>query len=198
MKEFDIEITETLKRKVTVEANTQEEAEELVYDDWSKGIHVLDESDFVGEKLETVAEREIVLKVLLVEPMKTPKEVEIPDSLKELQNAVGGYIEVLNAFDDPVVIVCNEEGKINGLELNRGIYDDQGELAEVIAGTFLILGNGEDGFTSLSTEMKEKYTKEFEKPERFYKLAGKIIAQKVEPQKEKNKLEKNKLMKEER
>ena len=188
MKEFDIEITETLKRTVTVQAENADEAMDLVHDQHSQGIHVLDAEDFADMTIETKAEREVelnMLDVLLVEPMKPPKEVQIADTLEAMQEAVGGLIEPFNFTDDPVVIVCNEEGKLTGLPLNRAIVDAQGEMIEIMAGSFLIVGDGEENFESLSPEMKEKYAKEFETPEKFYKLAGKIIAQKVEPQKDK-------------
>lgn len=189
MKEFDVTITETLKRTVTVQAENADEAMDLVHDQHSQGVHVLDAGDFVDMTIKTKAERELTLNlldVLLVEPMKPPKEVQIADTLEALQSAVGGLIEPFNFTDDPVIIVCNEEGKLNGLPLNRAIYDEQGEMVEIMAGSFLIMGDGEENFESLSADMKEKYAKEFESPEKFYRLAGKIIAQKLELPKEKD------------
>lgn len=190
MKEFDVTITETLKRTVTVQAENADEAMDLVHDQHSQGIHVLDAEDFVDMTIETKTERELLLDVLLVEPMKPPKEVQIADTLEAMQGAVGGLIEPFNFTDDPVVIVCNEEGKLTGLPLNRAIYDEQGEMIEIMAGSFLIMGDGEENFESLSADMKEKYAKEFETPEKFFKLAGKIIAQKVEPPKDKDSVKK--------
>ena len=46
MKKFEVTITETLKKKVEVEAETQEEAEQIVTDDWYKGEHILDADNF--------------------------------------------------------------------------------------------------------------------------------------------------------
>lgn len=187
MKEFDVEITEILKRTVTVKAENADEAMDLVHDQHSQGIHVLDAEDFADMTIETKAERELgLLDVLLVEPMKPPKEVQIADTLEALQGAVGGLIEVFNIYDDPVVIICNEEGKINGSQLNRAIYDEDGEMVEIMAGSFLVVGDSEGDFTSLSTNMRDKYSKEFEKPEQFFKLAGKIIAQKIDLPKDKD------------
>ncbi len=185
MKEFDIEITEFLKRTVTVQAENADEAMDLVHNQHSQGIHVLDAEDFADMTIETKAERELsLLDVLLVEPMKAPVNIQIADNLKALQDAVGGLIQPFNFTNDPVVIVCNEEGKVDGLPLNRAVYDEQGEMIEIMAGSFLIMGDGEEKFESLSADMKEKYANEFEYPEKFYKLAGKIIAQKIEPPKE--------------
>lgn len=108
-------------------------------------------------------------KVLLVEPQKHPRVVEIDTSLEALQKLVGGYIEPIYPFDDEVALICNEEGKINGLPLNRGLYDEDGEIYEIIAGNFFIIGAPEDAedFTSLSQEQIEKFTKLFDTIEIF-------------------------------
>ena len=62
------------------------------------------------------------IKVLLVEPEKYPKEIVIDDTLEAMQEVVGGDIEEYMPFDDDVAIICNEEGKMRGLPLNRAVY----------------------------------------------------------------------------
>ena len=62
------------------------------------------------------------IKVLLVEPEKYPKEIVIDDSLEAMQEVVGGDIEEYMPFEDEVAIICNEEGKVNGLTPNRAVY----------------------------------------------------------------------------
>ena len=47
MKKFDVEITETLQRTVTVEAASQEEAERMVDRGWRDGDYVLTDEDYV-------------------------------------------------------------------------------------------------------------------------------------------------------
>lgn len=64
------------------------------------------------------------IKVLLVEPNKYPKMVEIDDTLEAMQELVEGDIEEYMPYEDDVAIVCNEEGKMNGLALNRAIYTE--------------------------------------------------------------------------
>ena len=122
--------------------------------------------------------------------MKPPTEITIPDTLQALQEAVGGRIETVNPFDDAVVIIGSQGAKINDLQLNRGLYDQNGELEDIIAGTFIVAGVGEEDFISLSPEQMVKYKDHFEKPEKFYSLAGTIIAQKVEPLKDKDLMKK--------
>ena len=72
MKKFEVEITETLQRTVTVEAASQEEAERMVDRGWSNGDYVLTDEDYVGVDFKTVGEQELsekkMLDVLLVKP----------------------------------------------------------------------------------------------------------------------------------
>ena len=88
------------------------------------------------------------IKCLLVEPYELPKEIIIDNTLEAKQKIVGGDIEcVYLQNNDDIVLICNEEGKINGMKLNREIGYD------IIAGPFLIVGddyeNGE--FKSLTS-----------------------------------------------
>ena len=66
------------------------------------------------------------IRVVYVEPGMYARDIEIGTDLKDLQNAVMGQIEVFYPFDEPVCIVCNEEGKINGMPLNRTVFGDDG------------------------------------------------------------------------
>lgn len=124
------------------------------------------------------------IQILLIEPGKYPKTMEINDSLESMQSLVGGYIEEYCPFDDDVAIVCNDEGKINGLPLNRAIYDSQtNELLDIIAGNFFLVGTptDSDSFQSLTQEQQMKYSKMFKYPERFTETYGKISAEKYKP-----------------
>lgn len=100
------------------------------------------------------------LKCLLVEPYELPKEIEIYNTLEAKQKLVGGYIEqVFLPKDDSVVIICNEEGKINGMKPNRDIGHD------IIFGPFLIVGTDyENGvYKSLTSEQILNYKIIFDK-----------------------------------
>lgn len=113
---------------------------------------------------------------LLVKPGEKPEKVTIGTELEDLQAAVGGYIEVLYPFADPVGIICNEEGKLEGLPLNRALRDENGEIYDVVAGDMLVIGLTDDSFESLSPEMMDKYEKELHQPECFVKMGKGIIA----------------------
>ena len=116
------------------------------------------------------------MTVLLVEPEKYPRPVEIGTELEDLQNAVGGFIEVIYPFDDPVGLVMNEEGKIEGLPLNRALRDDEGQIYDVVAGSFLVVGLTEDSFGSLTPDQMQKFEQQFHQPEVFVRMGKGIMA----------------------
>ena len=116
------------------------------------------------------------MKVLMVEPGKIPHEADIEPGLRSLQAEVDGYIQAVYPYEDPVALICNEDGKFMGLPLNRALRDDTGEIYDIIAGNFLITGLGEESFSDLSPELMEKYKEQFLAPESFVQLGGKILA----------------------
>ena len=115
------------------------------------------------------------MKVLKVEPYQLPEIKEIDPGLSSLQHEVEGWIEATYPFEDPVAIICNEEGKLNGMEYNRAIRDENGEVREIIAGPFLIVGLGEEDFTSLPEDMVQKYKRMFAQPEVFLQTQSSLL-----------------------
>ena len=120
------------------------------------------------------------LTVLVVEPMKEPYVKEIDPGLHALQAEVGGDIAASYPFDDPVGLVLNDEGKLIGLDLNRGLRDEHGEIYDIVAGTFLVVGLGPESFASLPPDMIQKYTEQFKRPELFASINGQIVSVPVE------------------
>ena len=116
------------------------------------------------------------MTVLVVEPRKEPYVKEIDPGLHSLQAEVGGDIGATYPFSDPVALVCNDEGKLLGMPLNRALYDDGGRMYDIVAGNFLIVGLGEEDFTDLSPELMKKFSEQFKHPEKFARIAGEIIA----------------------
>ncbi|MBR3137378.1 MAG: DUF3846 domain-containing protein [Clostridia bacterium] len=115
------------------------------------------------------------MKVLKVKPYQLPEIKEIDPGLSSLQHEVEGWIEATYPFEDPVAIICNEEGKLNGMEYNRAIRDENGEVREIIAGPFLIVGLGEEDFTSLTEDMVQKYKRMFGQPEVFLQTQSSLL-----------------------
>lgn len=57
------------------------------------------------------------MRALLKKPGATPEIIEIENSLKAFQAAVGGFIETVTIAED-AAIVCNEEGRLFRLPYN--------------------------------------------------------------------------------
>ena len=121
-------------------------------------------------------EKADTMTVLLVEPNKYPEVKEIGTDLESLQQAVGGNIEVTYPFEDNVGLVVNEEGKINGMPLNRAVRDEDGGVTDIVAGSFLVVGLIEDSFGSLTQEQIGKFEQEFHQPEAFVKMGKGVMA----------------------
>lgn len=122
------------------------------------------------------------IKVVLCEPGKRAQVVEIENTLEAMQNICGGPIEaVYPEFNSNVVIICNEEGKIRGLDLNRSLTDEDGTILDVIAGTFFVAGTDFDTceFGSLTDAEEKKYMDRFEWPEVFFSTSGRIWSREV-------------------
>lgn len=116
------------------------------------------------------------INVLLVQPMKKPQMIEIGDSLEDMQFVVGGNIEEYMPFEDDVAIVCNEEGKMRGLELNRAIFTEEHGIQDIIAGDFFVCYAPieSESYLSLPPELAKKYEEKLKHPEQFFKTSAGI------------------------
>lgn len=182
MKEYDVKITETLEKTVTVQAESRDAAEEQVKDAYYNSEHILDAENFTGVQFGTQAEREIqkeqapMMDVLLVRPNMYPQTVQVGCELEDLQKAVGGYIQAVYPFEEPVALVMDEEAKLTGKDLNRALRDEDGDMYDIIAGDFLVVGLGEEDFSSLSPELMKQFEEHFHQPEMFVRMGRSIMA----------------------
>ena len=110
------------------------------------------------------------MKVLIVEPRQRPRRADIPHTLRDMQQTVGGCIEIIHPFDDPVALVCDEEGKYKDYEPNRAIAGK-----EIIVGTFFLTGVGDEDLTDLSDELAMKYEALFRSPQVFIRSPRGIL-----------------------
>ncbi|MBQ8238286.1 MAG: DUF3846 domain-containing protein [Oscillospiraceae bacterium] len=99
-------------------------------------------------------------RVVFVEPGKPACEKEIGTDLSDLQEAVGGLIERVPAHADRTVIVCNEEGKLLGLEGNRRL-----DTGAVIAGSFFIIGDDRGNYRSLTDAEVSRHLQKYAEPQ---------------------------------
>lgn len=99
--------------------------------------------------------RENMITVLKIEPGNPPELATIRNELECFQAEVGGYIECVS-FPNRGVLICNEEGKMDGLQPNRWLSMD------IICGTFLVCGRAQDGnFCLLTKSEVAEYSKLF-------------------------------------
>ena len=137
--------------------------------------------DDIPDEPESKNEKKTI-HVVLVEPGKLAREADIGTDLLDLQRAVGGgFIETFYPFEESCVLVCDDEGKLNGSLPNRAIYDEKGHVEDIIFGPFFICDCSTEEFGSLSEEQVERYKKKFEKPEHFYMMDGEIFASQYTP-----------------
>ena len=98
------------------------------------------------------------ITVLKVEPGKAPEQITIPNTLRAMQELVGGHIEIVDY--QGACLVCNEEGKLLDLEPNRRVGQD------VITGTFFLANSDLEGnLCSLSQEDLAHFQQQFAQPE---------------------------------
>ena len=107
------------------------------------------------------------ITVLMVEPGQHPRVTTLKNDLDSLQKAVSigadqqGLIEIIS-LENGDCILCNEEGKLIGLEGNRRFGDD------ILTGVFYVMSETPDGdLKSLSRDKIKLYTERFWEPEAF-------------------------------
>lgn len=113
------------------------------------------------------------ITVLAVEPGMKPYVQEIPNGLDSLQREVGGDIQAVYPYDDPIAIIAAESGKLMGMPFNRALRDEDGHIYDVLVGKFLIVGLGEDNFVSIPDELIPKYIREFQTLEQLVRIGEK-------------------------
>ena len=172
MKEYDVKITETLEKTVTVQAESHDAAEEQVRAAYYNSEYILDSENFTGVAFGTTEEREVQKEqadvLLIVNRGRLSRSSMQLARFQILQESYG--------VDEPVALVMHDEGKLVGKELNRALRDDDGDIYDIIAGDFLVVGLGEDDFCSLSPELMKQFEEHFHQPETFVRMGRSIMA----------------------
>lgn len=115
------------------------------------------------------------ITVLVIEPERKPYVKKIENTLESLQHEVGGFIQAVYPWDEIAALICDEESKLKSSPFNRALRDEQGTVYDYIAGTFLIVGLGEENFASLPPELITHFSEMFAKSEIMLNLGGQII-----------------------
>ena len=116
------------------------------------------------------------ISVLLVEPDRYPRMIEIDDTLEAMQAVVGGDIEEYMPFEDEVAIVCHEEGKLIGLPPNRAVYAEPetveltySELADRLRNAE---SEGKKHLTGYIVFSQESFNKPYDERSRTYAVSS--------------------------
>ena len=117
------------------------------------------------------------MQVIVVEPKKKPMVQDIGSDLESMQKIVGGSIEAVYPFDEPVALICNEEGKLLNLPLNQALRDGDGEVYDIISGTFFVCAAPPDSdhFAGLTDQQVKTYMERFDRPEMFLNVGGDLF-----------------------
>ena len=107
------------------------------------------------------------MKILVIRPDENPKVEEIDGTLESMQAIVGGYIQSFYPWRDDIAVICNEEGKLLNMPLNRFIIDEDGQIVDFVAGNFFLCyaPPEAENFQSLPENLIQKYTYLFSKKE---------------------------------
>lgn len=117
------------------------------------------------------------MQVVIVESEKKPFVQNIDDTLTSMQQIVGGTIQAVYPFEEPVALICNDEGKLLNLPLNRALRDSNGAIYDIVTGTFFLCAAPADSdrFESLTDEQAQIYLERFATPEQFIMVNGDIF-----------------------
>ena len=113
------------------------------------------------------------MTVIVIEPGMKPYVQDIQSGLESLQREVGGDIQAISPYTDAVSIICAESGKLMGMPFNRALRDEDGHIYDALVGKFLIVGLGEENFTSIPEKLIPKYSQVFETPEQLVRIGEK-------------------------
>lgn len=102
---------------------------EVINDDGKSKFYYCDrigfkEVDFDTDKVPV----EQKMQVVLLRPGRKAEITEIGKGLEALQQIVDGDIQAVYPYEEEVCIICNDEGKLIGLPLNRALYTEPEEI----------------------------------------------------------------------
>lgn len=116
------------------------------------------------------------MKILVVNPGELPIIKEIDSTLESMQDVVGGLIQALYPFDEPVALICNDEAQLLNLPMCHCLHET-GD-GDIIQGSFFVCGAPPEAerFASLTDEQIQRYEKRFHFPELFFPLGNGHLA----------------------
>ena len=93
------------------------------------------------------------MRAVYKQPGNVPEIIDLDNELVPIQGFIGGYIETV-PLDGDFLLICNEEGKLLGLEPN--IFLISGTNVDEIVGPILVVKNNGEEFGELTEEEADK------------------------------------------
>ena len=118
------------------------------------------------------------MRIVIVEQGRKPYEAELERDLETMQRCVSGAIEVVyEPGRRDAALICNDEGKLLGLPLNRALRDDEDNVYDIISGTFFVCAAPPDSdrFTGLTDQQVKTCMARFSMPEMFLNVGGDLF-----------------------
>lgn len=118
------------------------------------------------------------MKILVLTPGERPRERDIPEGLKAMQEVVEGSIQAIYPFEEHVALICHEEGKLLNLPPNRALRDPEtGAVYDIVCGTCLLCGAppDKDSFAGLTPEQLSHYQEYYRMPEPFLRTDSGLL-----------------------
>ena len=88
--------------------------------------------------------------VKAIKPFGEFEDMELT-TLSEMQEFVGGYIQALPVANK-TLLVCNDEGKLMGLEPTLALIGQQGNVIDIVVGNVFLCGAGVEDFTDITEQ----------------------------------------------
>lgn len=127
---------------------------------------------------ELAQERSDTMRVVLLEPGKIARVTDIDSSLRGMQRVVRGDIEPFYPFEEKVCIVCNVEGKVRGMPLNRAIREED-RIVDMAYGDMVAkfreaesAGRGKQHLTGYVVFTQDSFQKEYSELSRTYAISS--------------------------
>ena len=109
------------------------------------------------------------ISALYVCPNKPPELVLVEPTTPVFRGLLGGPIEEIFPYFEEVMLLCSASAKVERKPPNRALYDGNGNLIDVVAGDFILVGAPltEPGFISLTPEQINRYQALYQTPDQF-------------------------------
>ena len=91
------------------------------------------------------------MRAVLKKPGKNPEVVDIENTLNGIRSAVGGYFQaVVFSEEENIIMLCDEEGKLNGLDYNFSMRGKDSRIIDDVVGNVLFVSAGDEDFRELN------------------------------------------------